>query len=484
MNEAEAILLVQRLLSMKRENEWIEFKLSNSEPQAIGEYLSALSNSAALNEQPYGYILWGINNESKSIEGTNFRPHEKKIGDQELENWLLTQLTPPINFDIIEIEQPAHLVIFQIQAASSIPVQFRGTEYIRIGSYKKTLKDHPEKERQLWRFFSQTPFEQGYAKTHVTADDVLELVDYPKCFRLMKSSLPDNKSAIIDKFISEKIIVRKTDIHFDITNIGAILFAYDLNTFGNLIRKAPRVIRYKGENKVETRKEQTGTKGYAAGFEGLIKYINDQLPSNEFIEEAFRKEVPVFPEIAIRELVANALIHQDFSISGAGPLIELFSDRVEISNPGRPLIDPIRFIDEPPQSRNDKIASLMRRMNICEERGTGIDKVIFHVEAFQLPAPVFRATDNATVTILYGPRSFSEMTKEDKIRACYQHACLCAVSGKQMTNSSLRKRFDIEAKNYPVASKIIKDTLDRDLIKPYSPTSTSRKDARYLPFWG
>ena len=121
---------------------------------------------------------------------------------------------------------------------------------------------------------------------------------------------------------------------------------------------------------------QDGQRGYAAGFQGLVDYIDGLLPRNELIGKAFREERPLYPSIAIRELIANALIHQDMTITGAGPLIELFSDRMEITNPGAPLVSPDRFLDSPPRSRNEALASLMRRMKLCEEQGTGIDKVI------------------------------------------------------------------------------------------------------------
>ena len=114
----------------------------------------------------------------------------------------------------------------------------------------------------------------------------------------------------------------------------------------------------------------------------------------------------MYPEIAVRELVANALIHQDFAISGTGPMVEIFPDRIEITNPGTPLIDTLRFIDEPPRSRNQALASLIRRVNICEERGSGVDKVVFQVELFQLPAPDFQVTATHTKAVLYASRSW------------------------------------------------------------------------------
>jgi len=484
MKDEEFKNRVKSLLFLPKETEWVEFKLNQSDPQEIGEYISALSNSAALHREISGYIVWGVDNKTRNIIGTNFKPRTKKIGNEELENWLATQLSPRIDFQIHEGEiESKPVVIFQIQPTLNLPVRFKDTEYIRIGTYKKKLRYHPEKERLLWKLFATQPFENALAATDVSSYEVLKLIDYPIYFRMMNIPLPENRQAILDRLSAEKIIHSKPGDRFDIANIGAVLFGYDLNNFEHLQRKAPRVIIYKGENRIETIKEQIGIKGYAAGFDGLVDYINDQLPQNEQIEQAFRKQVRIYPEIAVRELVANALIHQDFNLSGTGPLIEIFSDRMEITNPGIPLIDTLRFIDEPPQSRNEKLASLMRRVNICEERGSGIDKVIFNVEVFQLPAPDFRVTPNHTVAVLFGPREFSEMDKADRIRACYQHACLRYVSGKQMTNATLRERLNIKSANYPMASRIIRDTLEAGLIKPHTQVSGSKKDAKYTPFW-
>ena len=240
----------------------------------------------------------------------------------------------------------------------------------------------------------------------------------------------------------------------------------------------------KKNNRLKTIKEQQIEKGYASGFGGMVKYINDQLPTNEIIEQALRKEVKVYPEIAVRELVANCLIHQDFYEIGTGPMVEIFSDRIEITNPGRPLINTLRFIDFPPQSRNEILASFMRRLNICEERGSGIDKVITSIEMFQLPAPDFIVLENNLKAILYAPKPLTKMDKEDRIRASYQHSCLKYVSGKEkMSNSSLRERFNISDKNYPMAWRIIAETLEAGLIKLADPESKSRKYAFYIPFW-
>lgn len=476
--------LIRTLVALPDEVEWVEFKVNNNNPDEIGEYLSAISNSAALHGKPAGYIVWGVEDRTHRIVGTSFRPRPDKIGNEELENWLSRLLTPRIDFRIHELESEGkHLVLFEIPPASHIPVRFGDNEYIRVGSYKKKLKEHPDKERALWGLFSKVHFEKELAVRSVTSDQVLSLLDYPAYFDLTGQPLPDNRSGILERLTAEKMIIPTSGSKFHITNLGAILFAKDLDAFEGIKRKAVRVIVYKGANRVETLREQMGRKGYANGFDGLISFVNAQLPHNEHIGKALRTEQPMYPEKAIRELVANAIIHQDFRVTGTGPMIELFSDRIELTNPGTPLIDTLRFIDAPPQSRNDALAAFMRRLNICEERGSGIDKVVFYVELFQLPAPDFMVTENHTKIILFALKSLAEMSKKDRIRACYQHAALQYVSNQQMTNASLRKRFSISDQNAAIASRIIGETLEEGLVKPADPENRSRKHATYIPFW-
>ena len=303
-------------------------------------------------------MVWGVDDQSHDIVGTTFRPTATKIGNEELENWLLRLLAPKINFRFHEIvvdEQP--VVLLEIGAAFRHPVRFRNQEFIRVGSYKKSLKEYPEKERDLWRVFDQTPFERDIAVEHVNSEDIFLLLDYPAYFDLLELPLPDGRAAILDALKEDGLISPSDAGGWNITNLGMILFAKKLDAFAGLKRKAMRVIHYKGMSRAETLREQVGIKGYACGFEGLIGFIMTLVPSNEVMGQALRKTVPMFPELAVRELVANALIHQDFFVTGAGPMVEIFADRIEITNPGEPLVDTARFVDTPPKSRNEALAS-------------------------------------------------------------------------------------------------------------------------------
>jgi len=477
------VSLLNELCALPRETERVEFKVNNTEPQAIGEYISALANSAALVGQAFAYLVWGVHNGDHAIVGTHFDPHAARVGNEELESWLLRLLEPKIDFRFFRVEIEGHsVVLLEIGRAVRHPVRFSGQEFIRVGTYKKKLKDYPEKERALWRIFDQTPFEDGIAIERASGDDVLRLLDYPTYFDLLERPLPANREGILEALLDDRIIGRSNAGGWDITNLGAILFAKRLDTFHALRRKAVRVIQYRGTDRTETLKEQEDNKGYAAGFEGLISYINGLLPANEVIGEALRKSTPMFPELAVRELVANALIHQDFFVTGAGPMVEIFDDRIEITNPGEPLVDTQRFVDTPPRSRNEALASLMRRFRICEERGSGIDKVVFQVELFQLPAPLFESPEGFTRTVLFAHKALSAMDKADRVRACYLHACLRFVTRQDMTNTSLRVRFGVEEQNRSTVSRLIREAVESSAIVPADPDAAP-KLMRYLPFW-
>lgn len=475
--------LVQELIKLPQETEWVEFKVNNDRPDSIGEYISALANSAALFGKQSGYLIWGIRNEDHAIVGTSFKPAQSKVGNELLENWLLKLLTPKPHFRFYELvynEKP--IVILEIPRAVHNPVQFKNEEYLRIGSYIKHLKDFPDKERAFWRVFEQLPFERQFAAQALSADTVLKQLDYPAFFDLTGIPLPENRDGILARLSDEGMIQKESSGLWSITNLGAVLFARKLQDFHHLARKAVRLILYKGNGRIETIREMEGGKGYAVGFKHLIAAINTFLPKNEIIGQALRKDVLMYPELAIRELVANALIHQDLTVSGTGPKVEIFADRMEITNPGIPLMDTLRFLDTPPRSRNEALASFLRRVGICEERGSGIDKVVFQTEFYQLPAPLIEVAPEHTRVVLFAHRDFKDMDKEDRIRACYLHCCLRFVNREVMNSTSLRQRFRIEEQNKAQVSRIIKQTMDTGLIRLYD-AETGVRSKRYVPFW-
>ncbi len=483
MNTERDIDLVHDLLARPAETSWLEFKRDNINPKMIGVRCSALSNSARVDGKDCAYMLWGIDDESHDIVGTTFDPDTEKVGNQPLQLWMAQKLSPSIAFVFRVVLCPeGRVVLLELPAATSAPVAFEGIPYIRIGSATPKLTDFPERYQKLIEAMQPYTWEHGIARQYTSGDEVLSLLDYTQYFRLTEQPLPDNRSSIFERLAADRLIQRDVGEKWSITNLGAILFAADMDKFDpSLSRKAVRFIAYNGTTRAApVTHRHDGKLGYASGFERLVNYINNLLPRNEHIGEALREEHPLFPELAIRELVANALIHQDMTIRGAGPQIELFKNRIEITNPGRPLVQVDRMIDLPPRSRNETLAALMRRMRMCEEQGSGLDKVITLVEVFQLPPPLFREEDFSTQVILYGPRKLAKMSTDERIRACYHHAILKFLSGDRMKNASLCERFGIDKKNAAQASTILNKTLDAGLIKVADP---EHPRAGYIPIW-
>ena len=162
-------------------------------------------------------------------------------------------------------------------------------------------------------------------------------------------------------------------------------------------------------------------------------------------------------------------------------MVEIFSHRIEITNAGSPLVEVSRFMDKPPRSRNEILAKLMRRMDICEERGTGIDKVISQIERKQMPAPLFEDLGDYTKVTLFTYKEFNTITKEERLRACYWHCVFKYTMHEQMNNASLRERFGNSVSGQMI-SKIIKEAQEKKLIKVFD-EEAGTKAMKYIPFW-
>lgn len=456
--------------SARSEHQNLEFKEAKTQfdNRKLYKYCVALANEGG------GHLLLGIEDQ----------PPRKVVGTAAFNDpvEMAAKMFQVLGFRV-EIEEVSHpdgrVVVF------SIPSRPRGTAFDFEGSYLMRAGEElvPMSEDRLRGIFAegQPDWLSQPAMTDCDDDKVVQLLDTQSYFDLLHLPYPVNRAGVLERFENEKLIVRH-GAGWTITNLGGLLFAKKLESFDRLARKAARVIVYEGKNKLKTKSDKPGTKGYAVGFQGLVEFINGLVPSNEVIEQALRREVKMFPEIAVRELVANALIHQDFNESGTSVMVEIYDDRMEISNPGKPFIPPDRFIDEY-QSRNERLADVMRRLGICEEKGSGVDKVIQAAEVFQLPAPDFRVGERRTSAVLFAHQSLDAMDRNDRIRACYQHCCLRYVMNEKMTNQSLRDRFNLPESKVASVSQIIAATVDAGKIKLADPSQTSTRYRNYVPFW-
>jgi ATP-dependent DNA helicase RecG len=459
-----------RWLQTPKEGAHLEFKEASNQY----DFEKVLRYSVAFANEDGGKLILGVTDRlPRTIVGSSAFPDPGA---------LQTRIFNKLRFrvDIEELILPeGRVLIFHI------PPRPRGTAYNIDGAYLMRSADQlvAMSEDRLRAIFAEgkPDWLSEVAQSNVAGQDVITLLDTQSYFDLLNIPYPSTREAVLDRLQREKLIL-DCDGEWNISNLGAILFAKKLEDFDSVRRKAARVIVYDGIGKLITRIDRVWSKGYAVGFEGLIDFISSQMPMNEVIGTALRTEIKMFPETAIRELVANALIHQDFSETGTSVVVEIYSDRMEISNPGKPFIEPARFIDEY-QSRNENLADLMRRLHICEEKGSGIDRVIESAEFFQLPPPDFRATERRTIVALFAHTDFSKMNGSDRVRACYQHCCLRYVMNQRMTNQSLRERFHLTEAKAETVSRIIRETSQAGQIKLEDPSNASKRYAKYIPFW-
>ncbi len=448
----------------------LEFKEAKNQYDTtrLRRYCVAIANEGG------GYLVLGVADQPpRPVVGSQAFADTQDIAEK-LFSWL------GFRVDAEAVEHPqGRVVVF------SIPGRPRGTAYHHDGAYLMRSGEElvPMSEDQLRKIFAEggPNWLDMPAMRDVSAQDVVQLLDTQAFFDLLRMPYPTDQTGVLARLKDERLI-EPSAAGFDILRIGAVLLAKNLKEFPDISRKAARVIVYAGESKLKTLSDITGEKGYAVGFSNMVRYVMGKLPQNEVIEDALRKEVKLLPEVVVRELLANALIHQDFEIGGASPVVEVFSNRVEISNPGEPIVPVDRFIDGY-LSRNERLADLMRRFGICEEKSSGIDRVVETAELMQLPAPEFLTGHRRTIVVIHGPRSFRDMNGGDRVRACYQHCVLQYVLRKQMTNQSLRERFGLSEGSSNAVSQIITTTIDQGLIKNDPNAPDSRRYARYIPAW-
>jgi ATP-dependent DNA helicase RecG len=458
-------------LTAASEDQRLEFK----EAKTQFDYTKLCRYCVALANEGGGVLILGVSD----------KPPRQVVGTQAINDpvGMASKLFASLGFRV-DIEEILHatgrvLVIH-------IPSRPHGTAFHLNSQYWMRAGEElvPMSEDKLRSIFNegQPAWGEEPASEVLSQSRVIELLDVKTFFKLLKLPTPNTNEGVLDRLVQEQL-VESSSAGFRIRKLGAILLANQLTEFPlDVSRKAARVIVYEGNSKLKTKLDRIATKGYAVGFQSIVEFIMDQMPQNELIKDALRIEAKLVPEITIRELVANAFIHQDLTVHGTSPMIEVYSNRVEISNPGLPVVPLERFIDGY-QSRNERLADVMRRLRICEERSSGIDKVIAAAEGYQLPAPDFRSGQNRTIVVLFGPRTFEEMDGSDRIRACYQHCVLRYVLSERMTNQTLRDRFRLPESKSATVSQIIKATIGSNLIKLDTAAGASKKMARYLPFW-
>lgn len=469
-------LLHDSLFPVPTELNEIDWKSGLSpKTERLAQHLCAFSNLKG-----GGILVFGVNNDG-AIQSLSKQEVDTIV--QQLGNIAANNLSSPIQLehDVIPFQGSPLLFVY-------IPEQYEKPNHIRgkdvyesfIRSAGQTVKMSHLQVKMMIAESRGILFEQAFAMRNLSNEQVLSYLNYKKYFELLGKIVPSTTDAILHR-LEEQNFCKQEESGWAITNLGAILFATNFKYFPSLSGREVVVRKYVGTNNRQQEFEHHGKYGYAVGFEGLTDFVMAQT-SKESIG-TIREPLPTYPVIAIREFIANALVHQDFTIEGLQISIEIYSNRIVITNPGAPLNDVNRLIDLPPHSRNEMLAQTLFSLGICERRGSGIDRAIEAIEKMGLPAVKIMRGELFTRVILYPKKELKDMTKQEKVLACYQHACIVYEDNNAINNQSIRERFHLDKSKSSVASRILNDTVDAGFIKVANNDITSRKYATYVPYY-
>lgn len=469
--------LEDSLYPVPQELNTIDWKCALSDKsERLAQHICAFSNTTN-----GGFLAFGVNNEVTfaSLSKEDIEEITNKLG-----NIAKNNLAWSVQLEHTVAEYQGHAILFiRIPEQTNKPIYLRGNviyeAYIRSAGH--TVKMSKEQVHELIAQSHGLSFEDRVAKSCGSMEEVENLLDCPKIFELLGRSIPSDKRQMMTLMEEYGLITERNDL-YDILNLGAILFAKQLKDFPTLKGKEILVRRYQGTNNRILSLEYTCQTGYAIGFKDLVDFVRKNT-STESIEIQ-REAIPSYPIVAIRELTANMMVHQDTAIKGMPLTIEIFTNRLTFTNPGASLNDVNRLIDLPPHSRNESMAQMMLLMDMCERRGSGIDRATDAISQMKLPAYKAQSGDDYTRITLFPKKKVSEMTREERIAVCYQHACLLYEDGIAINNQIVRERFNLNKNQAVMASRILADTQESGLIKMKDPETESKRYSSYIPYYG
>lgn len=471
--------LIKVALESGRETPWFEFKRSMADPEQIAKTVSAIANSATLHDKAYGAMIWGVEDTTLDLVGTAFDPHNAKKGNEALIPWLSAQLD---NIQLLEFHSCDYnherMVVMIVGAATNAPTLFQGTAFVRVDSHTVDITRNVSVHRQLWeKLLRQNP-DEGVVISDLSESDIESLL----ATDLMLEQLHIPKAKLVREMKRLGIVVEDTSGQFSIPAWSALIYARDLISIPALARKSLRFYTYAGEQRDQLERDLSSPFGYLRAYRQILDQLKTLLPTPERDFGAHRTGIERYSLLAINETIGNALAHQDLTISGTGPLVELFSNRIEVTNPGLPLIDVDLLVNATPQSRNEKLASHMRRLELIQERGSGWDLIAMEVARMNLPAPRVETITDQFRVVFRPEESMHHLSREDRLWTLYLHACLKWLNHTPISNSDVRERFSISQGNAASASRLLNDAVNERFLKQLD-LNAGRGQMKYVPHW-
>jgi ATP-dependent DNA helicase RecG len=408
MTEDELRTLLDRLRAEPDETEWLEFKANRYEPQELGEYLSALANAASLRGKPRAYLVFGVEDKTHTICGTSFKPWAAKgPGNQSLLIWLATHLQPNVGFEVhLLVVDGNHVVMFEVSPATDQPVRFKQTAYIRVGSSKTVLANHPEKERALW---ARRIDWSAQVCDRATVDDLdpAAIRAAREQYAIKNPRRAEEARAWIDPTFLNKA---KLTIRGAITNAAILLLGREESAalLSPAVAKISWILR--DEKGAEVDYQHFGPP-LLLNVNGVLSRVRNltirALPSGTL----FPTEMAQYDDWVIREALHNCIAHQDYNLGGRINVVET-PDHLTLTNLGSFLPGSVETVveqDAPPELyRNPFLAEAMVNLNMIDTQGGGIKRMFAKQRARFFPLPDFDLSDPGRVMVTIAGRILDE----------------------------------------------------------------------------
>lgn len=422
MDHTQLVSLVNRLRNEPHETEWLEFKENHYEPQLLGEYLSALANSAYLHWKPKGYLVFGIEDKTHEVKGTRFNPAKKKgKGNQALQIWLAIGLQPNVGFDVHRFPyHDKYVVVFEVNAAIDRPVAFYGTAYIRIGSSKTELFKHPEKEREIWSRRNRHDWSAQICRDATLDDLDPEAIQFAR--KQYKEKQP-GQAQELDQWDDLTFLNKaKVCISGQLTHAALLLLGKEES--GHFLSQAIAQLSW------VLRNDQGIEKDYEHFGLPLILAVDRIFAKLRILTYRYMPNASLFPvEVkqydtwVIRESLHNAIAHQDYTKAGRINIIEE-PESLLVTNLGRFIPGSVEEVirrDAPPERyRNPFLARAMVNLSMIDTIGSGIKRMFLKQRQRFFPMPDYDLSEPERVRV----RIFGKILDENYTRLLIEKADL------------------------------------------------------------
>ncbi len=469
MNNEELIILVDELRALPRETEWVEFKKGTATTnERLGMYISGLSNSACVKNQDFGYLIFGIDDVTHEVIGTNFNFKTAKEGNQELELWIKRNTIPTLNFEhyVCQYNPNVRVELFSIPAAKGEPISFMNYQKIRIGTSLTDLKNYTDLIRIIYN--SQIDWSAKIIDNASIDDlDPIAIANARIKFKEKNSNKP--WFGEIDSWDNAKFLDRaKITINGKITNTAILLLGKEESA--HYISPAVAQITWKLDTE-ESAYEHFEIPLFSTVNEVIKRIRNVKykfFPDNQLIAT----EVQKYDSEVILEALNNCIAHQDYGRNSRIILVEKVNKLI-FTNAGGFFEGKAEDYCEgnltPQKYRNKFLANAMVNLNMIDSLGFGISKMYRSQMKRFFPLPDYtHTTANEVVLEIYGHTidvNYSKLLIEKKDALSLTEVVLLdrIQKGMNITEDAaklLKKKQLIEGRkpNYFISSHIAEAT--------------------------